>query len=263
MIALNIEDSHKHLLGIAKEFDRICTKYNIPYYMIGGTLLGAIRHKGFIPWDDDMDFGVPINYYEKLVSVLGSELKYPYRLCSYKNSKGCLTPYAKIEDVTTCIVDKCQNLPINEQIGLNIDLFPLVYCERNIICRVFTLVYHLFSKIYAESMTSSKKKRLVKRILRKIFPVSKRKFQDLIWKLTFNIKGQSYLANLYGLAGNREFIPVSFYGEGVRCNFEDTQFLAPLKFHEYLTQIFHDYMKLPPIEKRKVHSEHVYLKDKN
>ena len=58
MNKLNIDEVHQILLGIGKEFHRICTINNIPYYMIGGTQLGAIRHGGFIPWDDDMDFGI-------------------------------------------------------------------------------------------------------------------------------------------------------------------------------------------------------------
>ena len=63
MEKIGIKEIQQHLLGIAKEFDRICTKHNIPYFMLYGTMLGAVRHKGFIPWDDDMDFGVPIEYY--------------------------------------------------------------------------------------------------------------------------------------------------------------------------------------------------------
>ena len=85
MKLLEIKETQACLLNIAKEFDRICTKHNIPYYMIFGTMIGAIRHKGFIPWDDDMDFGVPIEYYKQLEAILEIELPYPYRCCNYKN----------------------------------------------------------------------------------------------------------------------------------------------------------------------------------
>ena len=71
MKSLNIEEVHDVLLNIAKAFITICDNNNIPYYMGYGTLLGAIRHKGFIPWDDDMDFCVPRPYYQKLPSTTG------------------------------------------------------------------------------------------------------------------------------------------------------------------------------------------------
>ena len=71
---LTFEELHHHLLEIAKAFDAVCRKNNIPYYMLGGTMLGAIRHKGFIPWDDDMDFG----YRENILTLL---LKYLNGIC--------------------------------------------------------------------------------------------------------------------------------------------------------------------------------------
>ena len=70
----DIKELQSILLDIAKEFHRICTMYEIPYYMVGGTQLGAVRHKGFIPWDDDMDFGVPRVYFEKLKVLLEESL---------------------------------------------------------------------------------------------------------------------------------------------------------------------------------------------
>ena len=76
MKKMTLDEIHLTLLDIAKEFDRICVKHNIPYYMIGGTMLGAVRHKGFIPWDDDMDFGVPVEYYEELQRILDKELPF-------------------------------------------------------------------------------------------------------------------------------------------------------------------------------------------
>ena len=81
MNQVDTNQCHKLLLKIAKEFDQICTKYDIPYYMLGGTMLGAIRHKGFIPWDDDMDFGVPRLYYNLLIQKLENEF------CEGENEK--------------------------------------------------------------------------------------------------------------------------------------------------------------------------------
>ena len=71
----NVEEIHHILLNIAAAFHQICIKHDIPYCMLGGTMLGAVRHKGFIPWDDDMDFAVPREYYEKIIELLEQELQ--------------------------------------------------------------------------------------------------------------------------------------------------------------------------------------------
>ena len=73
----DIKECHEILLGIAKQFVEICDKHNIKYYMLGGTMLGAVRHKGFIPWDYDMDFGVMRKDFDALMSALNKELPPP------------------------------------------------------------------------------------------------------------------------------------------------------------------------------------------
>ena len=113
MKELSLKDQHILLLGIAKEFDKVCRDSRIPYYMLGGTMLGAIRHKGFIPWDDDMDFGVPRPYYERLISALEEQLPVRYRCCTYDNSRNIIYPFIKIEDTHT----KCHNGQYQDEEG--------------------------------------------------------------------------------------------------------------------------------------------------
>ena len=92
----DIKEIQDAVLKIAIEFKRIMNKHNIPYYMIGGTMLGAIRHGGFIPWDDDMDFGVLRCDYERAKDVLKKELQNPYRLLVGKEGFVKLRNYYQI-----------------------------------------------------------------------------------------------------------------------------------------------------------------------
>ena len=87
MEKIEVKECHKYLLQISKVFHEICARHNIPYYMIGGTMLGAIRHHGFIPWDDDMDFGVPREHYSGLMGILDKELPSEYNIISIYHSE--------------------------------------------------------------------------------------------------------------------------------------------------------------------------------
>lgn len=261
MEVLDIKQSQNKLLNIAKEFDRICRKYSIPYYMIGGTMLGAIRHKGFIPWDDDMDFGVPIEYYDRVLTLLQEELSSPYRLCTYTTVKGCASAFAKIDDTTTCIMDKCQDLKIQDQIGVNIDIFPLFLCDGlDFRIRRLQIIRTINRIIFTESSEGQYYKHIIKKTIRAIVPFERKHLLDLIWRLSSKIRGEKYMANLFGVAGFKEIIPCDVWGKGINYKFENTSFRGPDKYDDYLTRIYGNYMELPPVEKRKTHSSNVYTR---
>jgi len=85
-------------LSLFKQFDSICRKYHVRYYALGGTLLGAVRHQGFIPWDDDMDIGVPREEYERLKKILPNELKEGAEYHSFENDPSYYRYFSRIED---------------------------------------------------------------------------------------------------------------------------------------------------------------------
>ena len=130
MEKLGINAVQQRLFAIATTVDTICKKHGIPIYMILGTLLGAVRHKGFIPWDDDMDFAVPYQYYPELISILNKELPDGMRCLTYDKSESYQIPWIKIEDTTTKVMDKALNVGEDKMPGLNIDIFPLVSCQK-------------------------------------------------------------------------------------------------------------------------------------
>ena len=122
-------------LEVAKEFKRVCEKHNLRYFMGCGTLLGAVRHKGFIPWDDDMDFYMPKDDYEKLVeidkldSIQGRNEGFnkPFIFKHWDKTENYIWNFGKLENInTTCIESTIANKNVNYKSGIGIDIFILV-----------------------------------------------------------------------------------------------------------------------------------------
>ena len=263
MKRIGIDEVHARILNIAKEFDRICTLHHIPYYMLSGTMLGAVRHKGFIPWDDDMDFGVPIEYYPQLTKCLEQELPSPYRCCTYKNHPAVLYNFIKIEDQSTCIDDKVVDLPLEQKLGLNIDVFPLNVCslggeaEKKVRKKK-----KMMGMIYQESFAhpNSSLRKMVKKFLRLIFGKNPIKMQNEIDRMLFSIHEGNYLGYLLSGWAEKEIIPIEWYGSGKRYEFEDTTFVGVEKYDNYLTHLYGNYMQLPPENERRPHVDDVYIR---
>lgn len=259
MEKLNIHQIHERCLNIAVEFDRICTKHDIPYYMLGGTMLGAIRHKGFIPWDDDMDFGVPIEYYEKLIDLLQRELPSPLRCLTYRNSESVIFPFFKIDDSSTVISQMHTGIISKKNIGVNVDVFPLFCCGNNDVNAEKALQFKKMSAyIYLDTMHNSRMRRMLKKMLQTICPFSVSWFVNKTMQYADKIEEGDYLANIYGRWTIKETIPIEWYGNGKRFEFEGYSFVGIEQYDKYLTQLYTDYMRLPPESQRILHGGTVY-----
>ena len=157
----DIDLLHQIDLKILKEILKICDKYKLVYYMIGGTMLGAIRHKGFIPWDDDIDLGLPRDDYEKFLEVAPKELSANLKLVNYKTDSNYQYYITRILDLNTEVIE--------ERIGNNnkythasIDIFPIDGTPNNFILRkiyFFRVMYHraLMSLCYKDSIDKKTK----------------------------------------------------------------------------------------------------------
>ena len=253
-----IEIIHAILLEIAKQFHIICVENKIPYFMLGGTMLGAIRHKGFIPWDDDMDFGVPRPYYNKLLKLLEKYLPYPYRCCTYKNNEGVFAAFLKIDDCRTVALDPRVRLPIEKQIGINIDVFPLDYCQRDdkTLKKIYKMEF-IYQTIYVGNSLGSTWKNAIKTILSSICPISRVKMLDFMHHELYKMNDGPMLANVFGAWKKRECVPVEWYGDGVAYPFANTEFYGLKESDKYLTQLYGDYMT-PPKGDKHVHLDNVY-----
>lgn len=121
-------------LDMAKEVKRICNKYNINYFMDSGTLLGAVRHKGFIPWDDDLDFGMLREDYEKFLKVAPTELNSKYFLQTWKNDDGFPYGFSKIRKKNTIYIEAIDQKTSGHK-ELWIDIFPYDVYPDDVDCR--------------------------------------------------------------------------------------------------------------------------------
>ena len=261
MEKIGLIEVQQHLLGIAKEFDRICTEHNIPYYMLYGTMLGAIRHKGFIPWDDDMDFGVPIEYYKKMEDALEKELKYPYRCCNYKNHPAVRLVYSKIEDMSTVIDDASIDLPLEKQLGVNIDIFPLNRCNREDKepWKLTRQSYWLSGAFTDSKLHRSFLRKMGKMCLRFMLGGKPIYIQRRIERGLYKVNSGKLFGCILG-SGTRNTVPIEWYGEGKRYQFEDASLLGPVDAHNYLKNIFGDYMQMPPESERHAHVDNYYMR---
>ena len=264
MEQLNLRQVQQRLLEIASVVDEICQKHNIPMFMIAGTMLGAVRHKGFIPWDDDMDFAVPYDRYDDLIRILREELPNNMICLTYDLSETYKLPWIKVEDTDSIIIDHSLDLPKEKMPGLTIDIFPLVDCERKSCEKYVKRIQRLITiKRMAYSVSKDKNnkwKNRVKSIIRKLTPLSANDINDRIQKLMDSIEaGNSYSIPVDPNYFNRYF-PKQWFEPLTKFDFENTCFYGVAQYDNYLKMIYNNYMELPPEDKRRTHLLDTYLK---
>lgn len=256
----------KKILQILKEFINVCETHNLTYYALGGTLLGAVRHEGFIPWDDDIDIGMPREDYEKFKEIANKTFKGKYLFLS-EDTPGYKKAFSAIRDTSTKIIMNYSNTEQEE--SLWIDIFPIdglperglkrKIHESNYLYRRMMVQLSQFNTIVNQNKENrpwhEKLIILVADIVKieKILSFEKMqcKYLETIKKYSVN---EGYAGNYTGAYKLRELVPSSYFGNPVKLKFEDVEINAPDKYRDYLVSIYgEDYMELPPIEKRVPH----------
>ena len=254
-----MNDLQKCVFNIYCCFEKICNDLGIRYYMLGGTMLGAVRHKGFIPWDDDMDVGLMREDYEVFCTKAPGLMPDCYFLQSYKTDPEYPLGIMKLRDSrTTYIETKFSGLNMNH--GVYIDIFPLDYYpeskaeqkalerKRSIYKYRIRMVQNragLHSRL-AEFGASAYGKLLCLKYPKAIDAVDERD------RLYASVPKSGLIANYYGAWGNKEIVPAEWYGEGASAEFEGHIVTLPKEYDKWMTQVYGDYMTLPPVEKRGV-----------
>ncbi len=256
---VRLREVQQEILDVVVE---ICEKNNLEYFLIGGTCLGAVRHKGFIPWDDDIDIGMPRKSYDKFSEIAKEELGEKYFYQSFATDKDYPYAFAKVRKNNTLFVQKLL-ADRDMHHGIFIDIFPLDAAPKaeKGIKHVKKVVINNYIAIapalnYSNSNMIHRLKVLVLSILRMLKGGHKTLFslEDLLRK--YSIKDMEDMGNLVGSARYKEIMEKTIFFDGDKINtatFEGKEYRVPLELDRYLTNIYGDYMALPPEDKRCSH----------
>ena len=240
-------------LDMLLEFDKVCKKHNIKYFLMGGTLLGAIRHKGFVPWDDDTDVMMLRDDYEKFKS-LEHEFQHPYFLQTPQNDPGNLYSTVRIRNSnTTMLVNMFKYEKFNQGVWLTV--FPIDNWDINggeeRRARIEELLKDnsTYMRMSNPNLSEADKIRVQNYSGRNPLEVN-----DEIHQIAMRDKNRhtGYVAlavtTVYPL--KNLIYRSEVFADTVDVEFEGFKFPAPIGYDEYLTTAYGNYMELPPVEKR-------------
>lgn len=247
------------LLDAVAFFHRTCVTNGLRYYACGGTLLGAVRHKGFIPWDDDVDVWMPRPDFEKLKILMRTKEtgdRYVFEAPG-SNDGDFYYPMGKLYDTTTTLMEKQR---IKQKKGIFIDVFPLdglgnTIEERN---RRYRLMHFKNMMLSSRLSTPRKGRSLLKNlgiIVSSVIPECIIDTKRLIERFdeqcqTISYDESMYVGALMGSLGMRDVIEKKFFESTQLYDFETIQICGALEYDRLLTHIYGDWRKLPPEEKR-------------
>jgi len=257
MRSINVEELRTIQLDILKKTAEFCDLNKITYFLAYGTLIGAIRHHGYIPWDDDIDIAMPRPDYDRFIKLFNEQESH-IKVISMENDKHYGFSFAKVHDIRT-IINETQYK--QDHFGVYIDIFPIdgVKDEKQVkILRMINKCLHTKKANYSQRKLSKKIINTFGKTL--LLPFSSHTILKLI----------DYLARIHpfgstpfaggicdSVVGKRAIVDVDIFKETLPHEFEGRQYRIPIGYDKWLRSIYGDYMQLPPVEKRTTH--HVYL----
>lgn len=273
MKEISVEESKKIELNILKDVASYCEKNNIRYYLAYGTLIGAIRHKGFIPWDDDIDIVMPRPDYEKFISEFSKKNEYCNLKLVTPYDENSIYTFSKVIDVNTVKIESGVRYT-EEYLGIDIDVFPMdgqpdeekqykKYYQKKM------RLYFTYSLLRTQNNVYGGYKKVLHTLfcflMNKILKLDKTKILKKIEKIN---KPYKYDSSIYVGATSSDVNSIknrhkkNLFDEYIYADFDDCQFRIPKGYDEVLSDMFGDYMQLPPENERVTHhGNKVYIKE--
>ena len=257
MREMTLEERHRESLLILKDVHDFCLSHGITYSLAYGTLLGAIRHKGYIPWDDDIDIALLRPDYEKFVKTYTSK-DGQYHLYDFRKDPDYHYPYAKIADTRT-ILDENVSM---KNIGVNIDVFPFDYMfDTREECTRFIGTLDRLKKLFRIKLVKPGKKNVWwKRILIRLAkivmaPVSIRKIVEKEYEKASVLTNDKAKYVAFALdprleGAYRSVYPRCMFENFLKVPFDNEEFMVTAEYDKWLTQMYGDYMTPPPDGKK-------------
>ena len=259
-------------LKILEAYDDFCKKNNLTYFLCNGTLLGAIRHKGFIPWDDDIDVFMPRPDFERFVKLTKDKgITEQYDSCFYRDTKCNVSyPFVKVVDNKTKVFEKTKNE--EEQMGIWIDVFPIDgFSDNEKTNKAFCRKKHIWKRLcftYSDDLSkvTDIKKKIGKAIVLPFLRImgQKRlfsKFEKICTTYDFE-KASKVGCTVWGY-NYKEIINKDILFPPSEVEFEGKKFMAPNNPDAYLTALYGNYMQLPPENQRINHEMQAFLLEDN
>lgn len=276
MSDLFFEELHQYDLAALKAFTAFCEEHGLNYFAIGGTLLGAVRHKGFIPWDDDVDVAMPRADYDRLVAMADRFPK-PFVLEQYQYNKEFQSYFAKLRSEEIKLYETVTEEG-DKRSGYLVDIMPLDGTPDQALLRKLYFAKVLFLRFLCGAANVSTgiltsrpqwEQRVLKlcRTLRLYKFVTKERVYHRMDKLfrKQHVETAKYIGTIIGAYKTREIVPAEYFGleeEAVYLPFEDIRLRVPVQYERYLTHMYGEYQCLPPKEQRKAHYQGEIIKIK-
>jgi|LSQX01.3.fsa_nt_gb lipopolysaccharide cholinephosphotransferase len=241
---------------ILLEVKRICEKHDIQYFLMGGTLLGAVRHRGFIPWDDDIDVGMMRSEYDRFLEICREELSPEFFLQTYETDSTYAYSFAKIRLNGTEYPEPA-NCDVLHHKGICIDIFSFDKAPNNNLLRklyrIISMEIDIMCNIkYRYTRPDSPLNLKILRLISRLFSKEQLiRMRDDISK-RYNDKNTGFLMN-----GTFNCYPSHIFDHFLKLEFEGIEFPVPAGYITYLEYAYGDYQKLPPESRRKRHTPYL------